>query len=57
MKLPEKGMSVVVKETVHETLPVTIYKGVVTKVGKTTFEISGFTPTTKPLIIQVNGKI
>ena len=57
MKLPKKGMSVVVKEMVHETLPVTLYKGVVTKVGKTTFEIGGLTPTTKPLIImQVNGK-
>jgi len=57
MKMPKKGMSVVVKEIVHKTLPVTLYKGVVTKVGKTTFEITGFTPTTTPLImIQVNGK-
>jgi hypothetical protein len=48
MKLPKKGMNVVVKETVHKTLPVTLYKGIVTKVGKTTFEIGGLTPTTKP---------
>jgi hypothetical protein len=50
-------MSIIVKEIVHETLPVTVYKGVVTKVGKSTFEIGGLTSTTNPLIIiQVNGK-
>jgi hypothetical protein len=57
MKLPTKGMHVVVKETVHETLPTTLYKGIVTKVGTHTFEIGGFTKKTKPLIImQKNGK-